>query len=571
MTLSYGPAARTVGSSHARATPGAPARTAAILSAFLVSAGARLAPAQQPRADVTWLEATANSELETYLRVAQVAGVVPLGSLSIRPFGPRELDALVGDTLRAQRSPWRPRGRAVGRDAALLPLSGNVAYTANAPYAYNDGPVWEGRGATVSGSVGGAVRVGPLTMVGQPVAFVTQNRAFPLFPTAPGTDPRIQLLDYHASLPTSIDLPQRFGTSSYGRVDPGQSSARLDIGPAAVGVSTSAQGWGPAVWSPLIMGPNAPGFRHIFYGTSRPTSIFIGQLHFRGVLGQLDDSPVPPPNTRPRIQTGAVAVFTPAGLPGLEIGATRVFQVWRVGSGLTLRNALRPYKELLRTSQQRAIADQPYTPGYTPDNELASAFASWTFPTVGFRAYGEYLRNDNPASTLDAITEPDHSAAYVLGLQRVRQIGKGARARLVSIRAEVANGRVTHLERIRPEVMQYEHTPINQGYTERGQLLGSVALLGGAGEQLAVDAYDRRGRLTVSFERLVADQRGRAGTEGADPSGWDVQHALTAERVWFGRRFDVNASLTGIYELNRYFQHDVGNVRASTGIRWPFR
>jgi hypothetical protein len=292
--------------------PRAAARAAAAL--VLAAGGARAAaqpPAAPPAAlDPTWLGATAGSEAENYLRAAQVAGVVPLGSLSIRPLGPAELRALTATLAPDGSQPQR--GRALGRHAAALPASATASYTANYPWTVTQGPVWEGRGATAALRAGAAARIGPLTAVLQPVAFWSENRAFALSATDFGSDPAGRFGDY--VLASQVDRPQRFGDDRYARLDPGNSSIRLDVGPVAVGASTSMQGWGPAVGNPLILGYSAGGFRHLFVGTSRPTSIWLGRLHLRSEMGRLDESPVFV-GRRGRLATAVVAVFTPRGCP----------------------------------------------------------------------------------------------------------------------------------------------------------------------------------------------------------------------------------------------------------------
>ncbi len=88
----------------------------------------------------------------------------------------------------------------------------------------------------------------------------------------------------------SIDLPQHFGDGPYTRVDPGQSSLRLDARGVAAGLSTANQHWGPAAEHPLLLGSNAPGFLHAFLGTSEPVDVWIGSLHGRVVYGRLRQS-----------------------------------------------------------------------------------------------------------------------------------------------------------------------------------------------------------------------------------------------------------------------------------------
>lgn len=530
------------------------------------------APAPAPAAsrpfDPTWLGATSGSEAETYLRAAQVAGLVPLGSLSIRPLGPAELSALTAGLAPDGSQPARGRGvtRGGALAAAVLPASASVAYTAAYPWAIGQGPVWEGRGATAVARAGVAARVGPLTVVLQPVAFIAENRAFPLTPNAFGSDQSRRFDDFVIAGQT--DRPQRFGDGAYGRVDPGNSSVRLDVGPLAAGASTSMQGWGPGVANPLILGPNAGGFRHFFVGTSRPVPIGIGRLSLRSIVGRLDESRVFV-GRRGRVATGAVAVFTPRGLPGLEVGATRFYHLQSPPERVSFRTLVRPYEGLFANTQ-RSYDPRSADTTFQSANQLASGFASWTFPRAGFRAYGEYLRNDNPISLRDAIVEPDHSSAYMLGLQRAFGRGAGPGASLTSVRAEYVNGRTTRLVTVRSQTSVYGAAPIRQGHTQRGQLLGSAAAYGGSGGQIAVDRYLRHGRFSVVLDRLTRAQERQFEAEATTAKGWDVQHALTGTRVWQRGALTLTAEGTVIYELNRDFQRDVWDARVRGGVGWTF-
>jgi hypothetical protein len=351
-------------------------------------------------------------------------------------------------------------------------------------------------------------------------------------------------------------------------VDPGNSTVRLDVGPVAVGASTATQAWGPGVAHPLLLGPNAGGYLHYFVGTSRPVPVGIGRLHLRSHVGRPEESRVFV-GRRGRVVTAAVAVFTPRGLPGLELGGGRYYHVQSPPERLSLRLLGRPYESVFANVQRSYDARSADTT-FQSANQLASAFASWTFPKAGFRAYGEFLRNDNPIDLRDLIAEPEHSSAYMYGVQRAFARGAGEGASLTSVRAEWARSRVSRVARVRTQTSVYGHAPITQGHTHRGQLLGSLAVLGGSGGQLAFDRYARRGRLSLVFDRLTRRQEQQFLGEQTSARGWDVQHAVTATRVWQRGALQLTAEATGIYEMNRDFARDVWDARARAGVGWTF-
>jgi hypothetical protein len=336
-------------------------------AAFVVAA-AHVAPiaaasAQRIASAPSWLEATAGAELETYLRAAQLAGDAPLHPWTLRALSPAELARVAP----ARTHPWarrygsQPRDSALGRlQLVLLAPEARAWYNSAFPSLSVSGPVWAGRGLTSSLSAGVFVRYGPLSLALRPVVFRAENASFALAPVGRGSARRFE----DALFGTSIDLPQRFGDGAYARLDLGESTLRLEIGPATVGLSSASETWGPSDREALVLGANAPGFVHAFVGTSRPLNVLVGRVHARVVAGRLEQSAWAPPGSDARAGTGVVATFMPRGVPGLELGATRFFHRWtrgqRVGPGDLLVRS-RGSSSRRATSRSRTTPTLPAT------------------------------------------------------------------------------------------------------------------------------------------------------------------------------------------------------------------
>jgi hypothetical protein len=415
---------------------------------------------------------------------------------------------------------------------------------------------------TLSGSVGVAARWGPLSVRLEPTAFWAQNASFALM-EAEGPQPFAD-----PDSPRRIDLPQRFGDGAYSRVDPGESTVRIDAAGIAVGVSTATQQWGPAIDQPLLLGPNAPGFLHAFAGTSTPWRVGIGRVHGRMVWGQLEQSaysPLPADSAR-RYMAGITGVFQPWGLDGLEVGVSRFFHLPRPGGRFGARDLLRPIEEFFK-------AGLPST-GAGPDsvsdveNQLASVSARWVLPRGGVEVYAEYGREDHGWDLQDLLLQPDHSAFWVAGASRAWRRGGS----LLSLRGEVASSQVSHLVAVRRQVRTYTHTRTRQGHTHAGQLLGSPALAGGGGHVLALEAFTPRGGWSVDWTRTrVRDNWGDGPATGAGESPMtDVVHSLGAQALVFGEALDLVLRMRGSWELNRHFRGDEFNLNAAAGIRLNF-
>ena len=531
-------------------------------SILLVSAVTACTLAAQQAASVGGRsEIFAGSELETYLRDLQLVGLVSLYPWSIRSFSPRELDALFpADSAvhpwahRYELRPPTPAPNTLSLDVVRPAVSARVNTTF--PYGSNDGPIWAGRGVTTAVQLGFAARYRFVSLSVAPLAFVAQNASFALM--ANGATGRLVYAD--GLYPEEIDHPQRFGDGAYGVLDPGQTTLRLDAGPAAVGLSTANQFWGPAIDYPLILGDNAAGFPHVFLGTSHPLDLRVVRLHGRLVWGKLSQSgyAVDTATAGLRFMSSVVGVVTLPWLPGLEVGASRfVHQSWPGLTHLRLADLLRPLGYQYQANQ----------PGTLGDNQLASAFLRWAFPRKGLEVYGEYGREDYNQNLRDLLEEPDHVGGYgvTYGLRKVF-IRPGAR--MLSIRAEMQSAPGLILVSGRDRGPIYVHRVLQQGHTQLGQILGSEAGPGGGGSTLAVDLYHPGGRWSAALTREIRQNRGAfARTGQPDDRSIDLLQALSVNGLFFRGRYDITAGLTAVYEFNRNFGADAFNLNAVVGVR----
>lgn len=504
------------------------------------------------------------SELENYLRFLQSEGTSPLYPWSVRGFSPREIDRLLPTE---EAHPWAARyafAPDTQRGLRLDLIRPHTRLIFNSAFAYgsNDGPVWAGRGLTTAAEAGFSARYGPASLVVAPLVFRAENTPFELFPN--GQEGRLAFASFRA--PDYIDLPQRFGEGSYVRVEPGESTLRLDLPLVAAGISSANQQWGPASQHPIILGNNAPGFLHGFLGTSAPLDLWVGRAHGRLVWGRLEQSDysvVEGPGSR-RFMSGIVGTFTPRGVPGLELGASRFFHESWPEDGPSSDNFLKPIEALWKVNV-RGDDILPGDPQTSGDNQLASAFFRWVFPRSGFEAYGEYGREDHSWDSRDFLLEPDHSGGYMLGFQK---LWRRSEREFLTLRGEVLNLQISHIARGRNQGPFYVHGWARQGHTHRGQILGSAAGYGGAGSILATDYYHPGGRWTAAWTRTVRQDRGDPWSNVVpDLKGLDVMHALNLESLFFLGRFDITAGVTGVYNLNRNFGSDAFNLNSTLSVR----
>ena len=484
-------------------------------------------------------------EAERYLRVLQIAGLVPLTPWSIQPFTPTQASA-----FRAPNpNPWSARlnpatGFALARGVELLRPKGRVIGNSSFPFQDGPGPTWAGRGLTAEVQAGVAASWGMISAQVAPLAFIAQNASFELANN--GASDGQQYGD--ARFPLGIDAPQRFGASAYEHLLPGTSFLTIDTRFLVASLTSAAQQWGPARDYPLVLGPNAGGFPSLYIGTSRPFDLWLFKVHARAVYGELTQSAfsLEVDGQRRRFASGLVTVITPRGVPGLELGGGRfIHQTWPNG-GLTLASFRRPLSAGLNITR---LADNPAN-----ENQVASLFARWAFPSAGVEVYGEMYREDYPGQFHYApslVEKPDDLASFTIGLQRVFSIGS-QRARVV--RAELVNGETSHQERgtrgFAVPIPPYTHGRVTQGHTLNGLLLGSPEAYGGAAWRLGLDEYTPAGRQSVSLERSLRFDWLPTRTDATQVRP-DVVYAVRLERLRFHGRSDYSFALIPAVDLNR--------------------
>jgi len=449
----------------------------------------------------------AGGELDNYLRYLQTIGRVPLAAWGIRPFSAAEVDSL--SKIKGAH-PWKNSWMFRADSAhhfSVLPVTVNAGFNSAFPFGSNDGAVWAGRGLTTSLQAGVAAAWGPVSLVLNPIVFRAENTAFTLAPNGETGDGVFR----NADAPNNVDLPQRFGNAAYSKFDWGQSTLRIDWLGVTAGVSTANQYWGPATVFPVILGNNAAGIPHAFLGTERPTNIGIGRVQAQVVYGLESQSAYSPvtgsdtfvdetnPGTR-RFMSGLIATFSPAPIPGLELGAARFFhQAWsgRIGS-TELRS---PFEGILKSSLPPGNA---LVGSGNPDelkNQLASLFGRWVLPHSGFEVYAEYGHEDHNADLRDLESEPDHTRIAMAGFRKVFVRDDST---FSALNGEYIDGSDPTLLRHRGEHATYLHTVLRQGHTQDGQLLGAnIGVGSAAGAYVSWETYSPGGRTTWYLQRTV--------------------------------------------------------------------
>lgn len=502
---------------------------------------------------------------EDFARAAMVAGASPLQPQLIRRASTGRFARVCGG---GGAVPWRgrtlpPREGGGGAELRLLPVQARTFFNSGYPDSRNDGALWAGRGVSGDLAAGVELRWGILAAAAAPVVAYQQNRAFDIVPVAdsaysPYRDP------WYFTPGVSIDLPQRFGEGSFAQVDPGQSYVRLQARALAIGASTENLWWGPGVRNSILMSNTAAGFPHLHVGTSRSVNVGIGRLEAQALWGRLRESAyfdTVAANDR-NVLTAVIGTLEPRGLPGLYLGAARVYVYDVPPGGVPLGDYFVP---LLEPFFKYRLARPGNPSGNRPDNQLVSLFARWVLPESGFEVYGEWAREDHARDLEDFLHEPDHSQAYLLGFQKVVPAG----GRWVRLRGELTNlYKPAPARGRRAPTSYYTHGHVIQGYTHRGQLLGAGIGPGADSQYLGADLFYSGGRFGVYGERVRRNEDVFYRDPDRVRDGHDVEVAGGLRHVILLSAVDLEWGAAYAFRWNRDFLRDDANWRLDAALRW---
>lgn len=488
------------------------------------------------------------SAAEDYARVQELAGKAPVRPQLFRRWSGAPETILCSGGPAPHPSELPEATSAPDVELRLLPIEWRSYLNSSYPDDRNDGAVWEGRGLSTALTGGVKIKNNFFSAALAPLVAWQENRDFPHPPmTMPGYSPYANPYNYG-----QIDLPLRFGPSSFWTLDPGQSYARIDLWNVAAGVSTENLWWGPGVRNALIMTNSAPGIPHLFLGTSRPQDIWIGWLEAQVVWGRLSQSDwfMNDPSRSRRLFTALTLGFEPRWIRGLFLGLARVFVDRIPPQGLPASDYFPRLFRWPRAGQNDA------------ENELGSLFFRWVFPESALELYGEWGRDDYSGSLKDFFTQPEHSSAYLAGLQKLFPIG--ARSLRFSIELAHTLEKPTN-NPPRGVPIFYTHGDEWQGYTQRGQMLGAGIGPQADSQYVAVDLFQGPERAGLWFERVLRNDRyfydviHEMGGEDTE-----IAAGLRAFLTW--RNFELDGSLGLGHRYNANFDRDRTGVKGLLSI-----
>jgi hypothetical protein len=415
-------------------------------------------------------------------------------------------------------------------------MSANTA----APYGQNDGALWQGRGFNTSLTGGIRLEVYGIEATFKPQISFSQNAAFDYIRNPAYSTYTDKAADYGYYGIPSIDAPQSFGDNPFFIYDWGDSEIRYTWKTLTIGFGTQAIWLGPAQLNPIIHSNNAASYPKLDIGLRRQPIIlprlnwYIGDIEARAWWGYLSESDYfdSDSSNDHNLITGFSIAYGASFLPGLTIGLNRtMLSKWDDIDYQGIFTLLWPFMETSAGSDRR--------------DQRASVVFDYFLPFPGLDIYFEWARNDFDWYWDVTVRYPFHTQGYTFGIKKSFHI------------TNLFNGEIlleaTNLEASNDYIIRnagttfYAHHIIRQGYTSRGQWIGTGIGTGGNSQYLGFKLYFPQGYGQIFVQRrnpdldytwFIDSDYYRSNYNNAEFANWNI-------RAFF------DMGISGLYYINR--------------------
>jgi len=475
----------------------------------------------------------------------------------------------------------------------LLPINWRQQYNSRHPYGWNDGAVIPSKGYQTAVSAGVFIKFGVISVQLQPEYIYAENEEFDGFPTE---QTATLWAAYYNLIHNKIDMPERFGNSSLSKAYLGQSSVRITIGSLSVGISNENLWWGPGMRNSLLMSNSAAGFKHLTINSVKPIKTKIGSFEGQVIAGKLENSGFNPPETNRvfkqtklyvpkstdwRYLSGLVLSYNPKWVPGLFIGISRSYTIYRSDMGKGLANYIPIVTDFFKQNSDNDEIG-------LKRQRLSSIFGRWVLPESHAEIYFEYGRNNKATSLKDFILTPEHSRAYIIGTNVLVPIKPNASTYL-QFNLELTQLQNASLKDGRTTATWYTHNQVRHGYTNGGEMIGAGIGPGSNLQSASLAWVKGMRKIGVRGERYVHnnDFYDSAFGPSKDYHVFYTDMSISSYSEWNYKNLLFNANVSAIrslnYQWNRmYFQQegpglsgleegrDVFNFQGQLGITYRF-
>lgn len=377
------------------------------------------------------------------------------------------------------------------------------SYNTKAPYGQNDGALWQGKGYNTSLTAGARLEAFGFEATFKPQVSWSQNREFDyIMPNYPAKDKDGNSTIYNDKASKygyygvqSIDVPQRFGNSSFFTYDWGDTEIRYSWKNFTAGFGTQTIWLGPAQLNPIIHSNNASSYPKFDIGL-RKTSVYmphfgwyLGDFEGRGWWGKLSESDYfdnDDSNDSNLISGLAIAWKLP--FSNLTVGLNRtMLSKWNDKCVYSLTNIYIPFDN---------------NGGNDDSDQRFSFTADWLFEAVGLEIYLEWGRNDYSPSLNYIIRYPFHTQGWTAGIRKIFSLSNN---NFIELLFECTNLESSRDYSLLWPTTFYAHHIITQGYTNNGQWLGAGIGTGGNSQYLGLKFRTQKSTYTTFIQRRNHD------------------------------------------------------------------
>ena len=486
-------------------------------------------------------------------------------SLNIRPLNIANFDGLI---LTQYKNIFKNRNETI--EIKSLGVDYFLEFNSKHPYNRNNGTMIPNTGYQHIFSPGIFLRFGILSIQLKPEHHYSENKNFDGF--WEGHYPVIWRERYR--LWNHIDMPERFGKKRHNKTTLGQSSIRLNWKNFSLGLSNENIWWGPSTRNSIMMSNHAQGFKHITFNTIKPLKTFLGNFEWQVITGRLESSGFTPPRTDfeyagtklyvPKINQlgktndwrffqGFIFSYSPKWLDGLSFGFMRWVQMysaliegkyWWMEGNPTYFPA---FKNIFRKNDQFENYE-------AQTDQAAGVFMNWYWKDSKARFYFEFHHNDSKQNMRDLLLDSDHSRAVTLGVEKIFNIKNSN---------FLFSWEWTQMEQNASRLLRnagswYQHSWVYDGYTNRGEVLGSSIGPGSNSHYISLSKIQENQKIGLAFEIVDNDNDfyHEAFARADDPRRYwkDFNFHLIFNRAY--KNFSLSSNLVYIRSLNYQWELD---------------
>ena len=426
------------------------------------------------------------------------------------------------------------------------------SYNTAAPYGQNDGALWQGKGYNTSLTAGARLEAFGFEATFKPQVSFSQNLEFDIMES--NYDSKYGYFwGYGHNI--GADAPQRFGDSSFWTFDWGDTEIRWSWHTFTIGFGTQAIWLGSAYLNPLLHSNNAASYPKFDIGLRR-TKVhlpwlgwYIGDIEGRLWTGYLSESDYfdNDDSNNHNLLHGFTFSYAPSFLPGLTLGLNRVCLV---------KSSFENLKYIIPLAKNTHVGEA----GAGEDQKF-SFTASYLFPKVGFEIYGEIGTDDYaPGGGINGyIRYFTHTMIYTVGAKKTMTLSsrKNVFGELIF---EWNNTEMSQNYQLSGGYSFGFHYQITQGYTNRGQWLGSGIGYGGNSQYLEYKVLYKKGTSSIFMGRNNPDNNfiyQKAINSNTNETGQKYGHAFKANyylgattNYFITRNFCINGGFIYNYIIN---------------------